>query len=253
SFEESENGTAEMLGILAAIIILLVAFGSVIAMGLPIGLALLGLALGVTSMSLVTYIVDIPSWAPQMATMIGLGVGIDYALFLVTRHRELLAQGLTVTESAGRAVATAGQAVVFAGGTVVIAILGLAVTGVPVMTAAGIATSIIVFIMVVASVTLLPALLGLSGHWINRLGIHRRHTGADTLSSRWTRWGRHVSKHAWPYTIGVTVLLLGLTAPVFALRLGFPDEGTQPETRTERRAYDLVADGFGPGLNGPLV
>ncbi|MDJ0767939.1 MAG: MMPL family transporter [Ilumatobacter sp.] len=253
SFEEPETGIGEMIGLAAAVIILLLAFGSVIAMGLPIGMALFGLALGVSSMALITYLIDIPSWAPQMGSMIGLGVGIDYALFLVTRHREHLARGMTVVESVGRAVATAGQAVIFAGGTVVIAILGLAVAGVPFMTAAGVATSVIVLLMVIASVTLLPAFLGLAGHWINRIGIHRRGSVASSASPRWERWGAHVSKHAWPYAIGVTLLLVGLTAPVLALRLGFPDEGTLPESRTERRAYDLVAEGFGPGINGPLV
>ncbi len=253
NLEEPENGAAEMIGLAAAVVILLVAFGSLIAMGLPILMALFGLALGVTAMSLITYLIDIPSWAPQMGSMIGLGVGIDYALFLVTRHREYLARGMTVPEAAGRAVATAGQAVVFAGGTVVIAILGLAVAGLPFMTAAGVATSVIVLIMVVASVTLLPAFLGLSGHWINRLGIHRRGHDTSGVSEGWTRWGRHVSRHAWSYAIGVTVLLVGLTAPVLALQLGFPDEGTLPDSRTERGAYDLVAEGFGPGSNGPLV
>jgi RND superfamily putative drug exporter len=252
SFEEPQTGTGEMIGLGAAVIILLLAFGSVIAMGLPIGMALFGLAVGISSMSLITYLVDIPSWAPQMASMIGLGVGIDYALFLVTRHREFLAQGFAVDEAAGRAVATAGQAVLFAGGTVVIAILGLAVAGIPFMTAAAIATSAIVLIMVLASITLLPAFLGLAGDWINRLGIHRRHSSAE-VGAGWARWGRHVSKHAWSYAIGVTVLLLGLTAPVLALQLGFPDEGTLPESRTERQAYDLVAEGFGAGINGPLV
>ena len=254
SFEEAPTGIGEMIGLTAAVIILLLAFGSLIAMGLPIGIALFGIALGISSMSLITYVVGIPTWAPQLGSMIGLGVGIDYALFLVTRHREFLARGMTIEESVGRALATAGQAVIFAGGTVVIAILGLAVAGVPFMTAAGVATSVIVLIMVVAAVTLLPAFLGLAGHWINRLGF-QRNTSDDgrTVSARWERWGAHVSRHAWPYAIGVTALLLALTAPLLTLRLGFPDEGTLPETRTERRAYDLVAEGFGPGINGPLV
>ncbi|MEM8621059.1 MAG: MMPL family transporter [Actinomycetota bacterium] len=252
SFDGGETGTAELIGIAAAVVILLLAFGSVIAMGLPIGMAIFGLLLGISAMALVTYIVDVPSWAPQMASMIGLGVGIDYALFLVTRHREYLADGHSVVDSAGRAVATAGQAVVFAGGTVVIAILGLGVAGVPFMTAAGVATSLIVAIMVVSSITLLPAFLGLAGTWINRIGIHRRHS-TGTVGVRWERWGKHVSRHAWPYATGVTVLLLGLTAPVLALQLGFPDAGTSPESMTQRRAYDLVAEGFGPGTNGPLV
>ena len=122
------------------------------------------------------------------------------------------------------------------------------------MTAAGLAISFIVLIMVVASITLLPAFLGMAGHWINRLGIHRK-KAADgrTVGAGWERWGKHVTNHAWPYAIGVTALLLALTAPVLSLRLGFPDDGTLPETRTERRAYDLVAEGFGPGINGPLV
>ncbi|MEM8923184.1 MAG: MMPL family transporter [Actinomycetota bacterium] len=264
AFEEAETGTGELIGLAAAVVILLVAFGSLIAMGLPIGIALFGLAVGVSSLSLITYVIDIPSWAPQLATMVGLGVGIDYALFLVTRHREHLAKGMAMDEAIGRAVATAGQAVVFAGGTVVIAILGLAVAGVPFLTAAGIATSVVVAIMVLASITLLPAFLGLAGDRINGLRRSRREAvvaraaaptgdGGGGVGAGWERWGRHVSRNAWTYAIGVTALLLALTAPVLALRLGFPDEGTLPESRSERRAYDLVADGFGPGVNGPLL
>ena len=256
AFEEPATTGGEMIGLIAAVIILLVAFGSLIAMGLPIGMALFGLALGITSMSLITYLIEIPSWAPQIASMVGLGVGIDYALFLVTRHREFLARGMTIEESVGRATATAGQAVIFAGGTVVISILGLAVAGVPFMTAAGVAISVTVMLMVVASITLLPAFLGLAGHRINGLSKRRRRSVAaarSTSGAGWDRWGRHVAKHAWKYAIGVGVALLALTAPVLSLRLGFPDEGTLPESRTERRAYDLLAEGFGPGFNGPLV
>ncbi len=264
AFDEPATNASELVGLAAAVVILLVSFGSVIAMGLPIGMALFGLALGVSSMSLVTYLIEIPSWAPDIGVMVGLGVGIDYALFIVTRHREFLARAMTVEESAGRAVATAGQAVVVAGGTVVIAILGLAVAGVPFVTAAGVAISCIVAIMVIASVTLLPALLGLAGPWIDRFGLHRRtarpiagnsvsHDSMTVTPPRWLRWGDHVAGHAWPYAIGVTAVLLATAAPVLALRLGFPDEGTQPESATQRRAYDLVADGFGPGVNGPLL
>ena len=253
TFEEAETGTGEMIGIIAAIIILLVAFGSVIAIGLPIGTALFGLALGVSGMGLVNYLIDIPSWAPQMASMVGIGVGIDYALFLVTRHREYLSQGMTVQESAGRAVATAGQAVIFAGGTVVIAILGLAVAGVPFVTAAGVATSVVVLIMVVAAITLLPAFLGLSGHKVNGLRAAKRAQVTSGVSPGWEAWGAHVSRHAWKYAIGVTVFLLALAAPVLDLELGFPDEGNFSEARTERQAYDLLADAFGPGFSGPLL
>ncbi len=254
AFEDAQTGTGELIGVLAAIIILLVAFGSLIAMGLPIGMAFFGLAVGVSAMSLINYIIDIPSWAPQMASMIALGVGIDYALFLVTRHREFLSRGMPVEEAAGRAVATAGQTVIFAGGTVVIAILGMAVAGIPFMTAAGIATSVIVLIMVLASVTLLPAFLGVAGQRINRRG--RRNivvSEHQEISPRWMKWGKHVSRHPWAYVAGTTALLLALSAPALAMRLGFPDEGSLPQSRTERQAYDLVSEGFGPGANGPLV
>lgn len=254
TFEEAPTGVGEMVGLVAAGVILLLAFGSIIAMGLPIGMALFGLALGVTSMGLITYLIDIPSWAPQMAAMIGLGVGIDYALFILTRHREYLAEGFSVDDAAGRSLATAGQSVLFAGGTVTISVLGLAIAGLPFMTAAAVATSVVVGVMVLSSLTLLPAFLGLAGHRLARQRFGRRTDArGTTVGARWRRWGEHVTRHAWPYAISVTAVLLVLTAPVLALRLGFPDEGTYPESRTERRAYDLVAEGFGPGINGPLL
>ncbi len=245
ALEEPEAGAGELVGLAVAALILLVAFGSVIAAGLPVGIAVVGLVLGISSMSLVTYLVDIPVWAPEFAAMIGLGVGIDYALFLLTRYRECLADGLPVEEAVGRAVATAGRAVVFAGGTVVIAILGLAVAGIPFITAAGVAIAVLVLIMVLAAITLLPALLRLAGR---RIGRRRAAVGAG-----WLRWGRHVTRRRWPYLIAGTALLLAMAAPVLDLRIGNPDAGVLPESRTERRAYDLAATGFGAGVNGPLV
>ncbi len=245
AFEDAGVGIGELIGIVAAIVILLVAFGSVTAMGLPIGMALFGLAVGISSMSLIAHLIAIPSFAPQLASMIGLGVGIDYALLLVTRHREHLARGMEIEEAAARSVATAGRAVIFAGGTVVIAILGLIVAGIPFMTAAGVGISVVVLVMVLASITLLPAFLALVG---GRIGGRRAAGGV-----RWLRWGGHVSRHAVAYAVGATAFLLVLAAPALDLRLGSPDEGSLPTTRTERRAYDLVARGFGPGINGPLV
>ena len=257
AFEQPETGVGEAMGLLVAVVVLLLAFGSIVAMGLPIGMALLGLGLGVSSLALVTYVIEIPSFAPMMASMVGLGVGIDYALFVVTRHREHLALGMAVDEAAGRAVATAGQSVVFAGGTVVVSILGLAVAGIPFITATGIAISLVVLIMVAASITLLPAFLGLAGGWIDRLALpsFRRRRGARSPAGLvgWERWGAHGASHATAYALGVTAVLLAMTAPVLALRLGVPDDGTLPESRTERRAYDLVGESFGPGTNGPLV
>ncbi|HEY7044122.1 MAG TPA: MMPL family transporter, partial [Nocardioidaceae bacterium] len=226
AFEEPPTGLGELIGVLAAVLILLVAFGSFIAMGLPIGIAVFGLGLGIASMSLLAYLVDVPSWVAPIGSMVGLGVGIDYALFLLTRHRENLAAGMNVPESAGRAAATSGRAVLFAGGTVVIAILGLAAAGIPFVTAAGAGISLIVLIMVLASLTLLPAFLGLAGQRI--LGRHRtRAVRAGTPSAGWWhRWGAHVSKHAVAYAVVATSALLALAAPVLALRVGTPDDGS---------------------------
>jgi RND superfamily putative drug exporter len=250
AFERSPAGIGEVVGLLAAAIILFLAFGSLIATALPIGMAIFGLAVGVSSMSLLAHLIDVPNWAPVLGGMVGLGVGIDYALFVVTRHRDYLARGIAVEESVGRAIATAGQPVVFAGGIVVVSVLGLAVAGVPFMTGGGIALAVVVAIMVTVSVTLLPAFLGLSGHAINRFGL-RRHGASD--GAGWSRWVQHVTRYAWAYVVGVTALLLALAAPVLALRVGIPDDGALPTSRTERQAYDLVAQGFGPGRNGPLV
>ena len=238
-----------------AVIILLLAFGSVVAMGLPIGLALFGLAIGIGGIiGLVAIAMEVPEWTPNMASMIGLGVGIDYALFVVTRFREGLADGLTVEDAAGRANATAGLSVIFAGGTVMIAILGLAMAGIPFMTAAAVAVSIVVATLVIASVTLLPAMLGLAGHRVNSKKVRKRgNVASSETGQKWTAWGNHVSKFAWQYLIGTTVLLVALTAPVLKLDLGFPDQGNSPIDSTARKAYDLMTDGFGAGFNGPLV
>ena len=249
AFETAPAGASEGVGLLVAIVVLLVAFGSLIAMGLPIGTALVGLAVASGLLPLVAYAVDIPEWASVIGAMIGLGVGIDYALFIVTRYREQLAEGHTVEDSVGGALATAGRSVVFAGGIVVVAILGLVVARIPFITAGGIGISIIVLVMVLASITLLPALLGLAGHRVN--GRWARRTGPS--NGRWHRWAAHVGRHATAYAVGSTLSLLALAAPVSALTLGFPDEGTMPQSRTERRAYDLIAEGFGPGANGALV
>ena len=185
AFEQPQPGLGELIGLLVAALILFIAFGSLIATALPLGTAVLGLAIGVSSMSLIANVIDIPSWAPVLGAMVGLGVGIDYALFIVTRHRDYLARGVPVEESVGSALATAGKPVVVAGGIVVVAILGLAVAGVPFMTAGGIAISVVVLVMVGVSVTLLPALLGLAGHRINRRahrpGRQRRRSGQPGL------------------------------------------------------------------------
>jgi RND superfamily putative drug exporter len=246
----------EVVGLLVAVIVLLVAFGSVIAMGLPIGLALVGLATSLGLITLLAAVVDVNTVAPTLAAMIGLGVGIDYALFIVTRHRENLRAGMTVEEAAGRAVATSGAAVLFAGVTVIIAISGLAIAGITAVTVMGLMAGLTVAVMVALALTLLPALLGFAGRRIDALRVPRRRRGGAGIPGResmWHRWGRHVSAHPWRYLVGGVLALGLLAAPVFGMRLGMTDNGTNPTSMTTRRAYDLLADGFGPGFNGPLL
>lgn len=261
SFEQPPTNVGEVIGLVVAAVILLVAFGSLLAAGLPIAVALFGLLVGASSIPLIGLLIEVPVWAPVIASMVGLGVGIDYALFIVSRHREHLAAGVPVAESVGRSMATAGRAVVFAGGTVVVAILGLVFAGLPFVTAGGVGISAVVLVMVLAATTLLPALLGLAGDRVQARGLlgRRRHVerghgpGVDAAAGRWSRWGAHVSRHATAYAVAGALLLLALAAPVLALRLGLPDQGSYPESRTERRAYDMVAEGFGPGAAGPMV
>ncbi|WP_435220773.1 MMPL family transporter [Streptomyces sp. Tue6028] len=268
AFSDPDGGASELIGILAAAAILFLAFGSLVAAALPIGMAVFGLTVGVATMTVLAGVTDVPTFAPVLGSMVGLGVGIDYALFVLARHREYLARGLDPREAAGRAVATAGRPVVFAGGTVVVSILGLAVANVPFMTVGGLAVSIVVLTMVVASVTLLPAFLGAAGPRLARAGrigralqtrmpgrlARRRDPAAGAAhAAGWRRWIGHVSRHPVPYAVGAAGLLLTATLPVLGLRVGLPDDGSLPHSRTERRAYDLVAEGFGPGTNGPLV
>ncbi|PIM67786.1 hypothetical protein CTU88_37675 [Streptomyces sp. JV178] len=268
AFSDPDGGASELIGLLAAAAILFLAFGSLVAAALPIGMAVFGLTVGVATMTVMAGVTEVPTFAPVLGSMVGLGVGIDYALFVLARHREYLARGLDPHEAAGRAVATAGRPVVFAGGTVVVSILGLAVANVPFMTVGGLAVSIVVLIMVLASVTLLPAFLGAAGPRLGRAGrigralrtrtrgrlARRRDPAAGAAhAAGWRRWIGHVSRHPVPYAVGAAGLLLTAALPVLGLRVGLPDDGSLPQSRTERRAYDLVAEGFGPGTNGPLV
>ncbi|ROO52360.1 RND superfamily putative drug exporter [Micromonospora sp. Llam0] len=250
---EPTTGSAELVGLTAAAVVLLVSFGSVVAAGLPILVALVGLAAGTALVLIAAAAVDIPSSAPIVAVMLGLGAGIDYALFVVTRFRAALADGTTdPVTAAGRAAGTAGHAVLFAGGTVVVAILGLLFTGIPFVGAMGLAGALTVTATMAAALTLLPAVLGLLGGRVDagRLGRRPRDPVAG---SRWPRWGRHVERHRLAYAVGATLLLFVVTAPVLTLRLGTPDDGNQPAHWPQRQAYDRVAAAFGPGWNGPLV
>jgi RND superfamily putative drug exporter len=200
---------------------------------------------------------DVPSVSPLIATMIGIGVGIDYALFVVTRHRNFMAEGKDPVEAAALANATAGTAVLFAGTTVVIALVGLVLAGIPSIATMGYASAITVAVAMAGAVTLLPAFLGLSGHRIDRWKIGRRaRTGDSAKAGHQTfagRWADHVSRHPWRYAIGSFVVLVAVAAPVLDMRTGLTDDGVAGTEHTYRQAYDLLAEGFGAGFNGPLT
>jgi RND superfamily putative drug exporter len=200
--------------------------------------------------------VTVPEFSTTLATMIGLGVGIDYALFLVTRYRHNLQDGMEPLHAIGVATATAGQAVVFAGATVIVAILGLWISGIAFVGWMATATAIVVAVAVIAALTLLPALLGFAGRAIDKLSVHRIVRRADESERKenvWGRWGREVERRPVAYFVGALAVLVALAVPFFSMELGMPDDGTVPTSETRRRAYDLLAEGFGPGFNGPLL
>jgi putative drug exporter of the RND superfamily len=248
------GGASEAIGIAAAMIILLIAFGSVLAMGLPIGTALFGIGTGIAIVLTVRNVVDMPDFTTAAVAMVGLGVGIDYALFIVTRYRENLAAGLDPERSVIRAIDTAGRAVLFAGTTVVISVLGLLLMKTSIMRGVAIGISIGVLTTMLASVTLLPALLGFVGRNIDKLGLpHRKRPEGEVKESGWQRWSHVIQRRPWPAAIiGLAILLL-LSVPILSMRFGFTDAGNRPTSDTTRRAYDLVAEGFGAGFNGPLL
>lgn len=252
---EEHPPTSELIGMGVAVVVLLFAFGSVIAMGLPLFTAVLGLAIGLSSITLASAFIDLSSTAPTLATMIGLAVGIDYALFIVTRHRSNLAEGMDVEESVARANATAGSAVVFAGGTVVIAISGLALVGIPFLTAMGLATAFTVLVAVLIAVTLLPALLGMIGTNIDRwkAPFTKTRTSEVDKETMGHKWAVAVTKRPVVALVGGLALMGALAIPMLDMRLGMTDAGTAPIENTERRAYDLLGEGFGAGFNGPLT
>ncbi|HLT18611.1 MAG TPA: MMPL family transporter [Thermomicrobiales bacterium] len=252
--DETGGGSSEFIGLIGAVIILLIAFGSVLAMGLPIGTALFGVGSGAALILLATRVMDIPDFTMPAAIMIGIGVGIDYALFIVTRFRQGLREGRAPEDAAVLAIDTAGRAVLFAGGTVVISLLGMFAMGLSMIQGLAIGASATVLMTMVASVTLLPALLGFARERIDKLGLPHRNSD-DTRSGQtiWHRWSRVIQRRPLPFALAGLVFLLALTIPVFSMRLGFSDASNRPETDTTRRAYDLLSEGFGPGFNGPFL
>jgi RND superfamily putative drug exporter len=248
-----EAHTSELIGIAAAMLILLVVFGTVTAMVLPIAVAIFGLVCGLSIVSLLGHVVSVPDVAPTVATMIGLGVGIDYSLFIVTRARSARHDGMSARDAIGHAAATSGSAVAFAGATVVIALLSLAVSGLSLITVLGQASAIVVVVAVLASMTLLPALLGLCGDRIERLRVGRDRRPTLGHSRPWRRFGERLARRPGVFAVVSVVLLLIVAAPVTKLTLGITDQSSAPKSTTVREAYDLLSDGFGPGSNGPLL
>jgi RND superfamily putative drug exporter len=254
NFVAAQQIGSEVIGMIFAAVILLLAFGSALAMGLPILTALFGLGIGATLGGIGSRLVETPDWAATVATMIGLGVGIDYSLFIITRYRQSLATGLTPREANITAMGTAGRAVLFAGGTVVIALLGMLTMGLSYLNGVAASAVLAVLTMLIASLTLLPAILGFVGKNIDRLRVpftgRESHQGTKAF---WYRWSRVIQRRPWVAFIGGALVLLIITLPVLSLRFGFPDDGNSKKSETSRQAYDLLTSGFGAGFNGPLV
>ncbi|MFF8973163.1 MMPL family transporter [Streptomyces sp. NPDC014995] len=256
-----ETGATEIIGIAVAAVVLVITFGSLIAAGMPLLTAIVGVGIGVSSITALASTLDLGSTTSTLATMIGLAVGIDYALFIVSRYRAELAEGRPREEAVGRAVGTAGSAVVFAGLTVVIALVGLSVVNIPMLTKMGVAAAGTVAIAVLIALTMVPALLGYAGRKVRPAGEKSRLLGGGRATSAekaakpnlGTRWASFVVRRP------LAVLLLGViglgaaAVPAASLELGLPDDGSQPTSTTQRRAYDLLSEGFGPGFNGPLM
>ncbi|MFF5959882.1 MMPL family transporter [Streptomyces luteogriseus] len=259
------TGSSEIIGIAVAAVVLVITFGSLVAAGLPLLTALIGVGIGVSAITGLASALDLGSTTSTLAMMIGLAVGIDYALFIVSRYRAELAEGREREEAAGRAVGTAGSAVVFAGLTVVIALVGLSVVNIPMLTKMGIAAAGTVAIAVLIALTMIPALLGYAGRKVKPMGEKGKllgrakkqdepgEQGKPAKPNLGTRWASFVVRRP------LAVLLLGViglgaaAVPAASLELGLPDDGSQPTSTTQRRAYDLLSEGFGPGFNGPLM
>ncbi|MFB1042687.1 MMPL family transporter [Streptomyces chrestomyceticus] len=252
-----ETGATEIIGIVISAVVLVITFGALIAAGLPLLTALIGVGIGVSSITALGSVLDLSSTTSTLAMMIGLAVGIDYALFIVSRYRSELAEGREREEAAGRAAGTAGSAVVFAGLTVVIALVGLSVVNIPMLTKMGIAAAGTVVIAVLVALTLIPALLGFAGKRVlsrkARKGAVAPGEAEGGKPNMGTRWARFVLRRPVAVLLAGVVGLGVIAVPAGSLEMGLPDDGAQPTSTTQRKAYDLLSDGFGPGFNGPLM
>ena len=248
---------SEGIGLALALVLLLFMFASVFGGAIPLLSAIFSVGAGISLLGLLAAMTNFPTTAPTVAPLLGLGVAVDYGLFLVARHREQLDTGMGSAQSIGRAASTSGAAIVVAGSTVVIAILGLHLSGVPFVGAMGAASALVVVVTMLSALTLVPALMGPAGPRV-RGRAARRAAAAHTPppsheDSAFARWGRKVSDRPWPWAIGTVVVLGVLAIPLFSIRLGQLDAGTNPPQQSSRKAYDLIAQGFGPGANGPVT
>jgi len=255
NLNSNSTGVGEKVGVGIALLVLLLAFGSLIAALMPVATAALAILTGLSLVKLLASVYAINTSAPALATMLGLGVGIDYALFIVSRHREGLRNGLAPPEAAAEATAAAGTSVLWAGITVVAAICGLAFAGIPLITSLGFAAAIVVAMSVVAAVTILPALLSLTGHRIDRLhvGLPHLRPRASAGVSRWVAWARAIERRPLRYVIAPTLLLVVLAIPLLGIHLGMPDDGSAAPNTEVHRAYVLTAHEFGVGANAPFT
>ena len=257
-YAAQEQTSPEGIGFLGAAIVLLIAFGSLVAAGLPLLIALIGL--GISSGGLIVLlanVIDVPNWTTAVSGLIGIGVGIDYSLLVLTRFRAAMRSGKDRHDAVVEAVTTAGRSVIIAGSTVVIAVLGLFITGLPYMYGVAISASLAVLVVMLASITLLPALLSYLGPRVDRLRIpflgRSLESEGERSDSPAARWSHAVQRRPWTAAIVATAILLALAAPALGMRLGFPDAGNDKPGTMTRQAYDLISEGFGPGANGPLV
>jgi RND superfamily putative drug exporter len=255
--DQAESGPGpETTGVLAAMAVLLIVFGSLVAAGLPLAVALFGLGISTPLIGVLAGIATVPEWATAVAGLIGVGVGIDYALLVLTRFRAALAAGASPDVAVGEAVTTAGRSVLIAGGTVIVSMLGLFILGLDYMNGVALSASLAVLVVMSAAITLLPALLGFAGARVDRLRLPllgRRAVRATDDGELASRWSRTMQRRPWTAIAAGTAVLVLLSAPVVGLRLGFPDAGNGSPDNSTRVAYDLTAEGFGKGANGPLT
>jgi putative drug exporter of the RND superfamily len=268
--QQTSDLKSEVIGLALALVLLVTMFGSVIAAAIPLVSAIFSVLSGLALLTLIARVVTIPTTAPTIATLLGLGVAVDYGLFLVARHREQLDAGMGVLPSVRRAAGTSGAAIVVAGSTVAVSVLGLYISGVGFVGSMGLAAALVVIVTMTAALTLVPGFMGAAQekvralaarHRAHRAGLTARQQAEQTAAatherhehSAFARWGRMVSRHPWPWAVASVMVLVVLAIPLFSITLGQPDNGTNPTSESSRQAYDLISQGFGVGVNGPLT